>query len=173
MSNDQNIKNFDKFYDHKNREIELTGLKPLLPFDNFMKQTYSSGRIIVRNLCSVFTDNDGILSKIVLSCIVIKQETKINPDIFCYRVSITYDSEFQVTSVNYKKSKSNKDIFEINKPKEMLCPLDDEFRILEVFLNDDKDITKELFPEWYVDGAYRLNASDFENNLITLRMLTI
>lgn len=64
-------------------------------------------------------------------------------------------------------------LLEVNKKREMLCPVEDEFKLLEIFFNDDKEITQELFPEWYIHGAYQISTSDIEDNLTTLRMLTI
>jgi hypothetical protein len=170
MSEQQNIKNFDKFYAYNNQKIELTGLSPILPISHFLKQLNSN--IVFGSNCIVTTDNNGIISNVDLSYTIVKRCSKSG--MLGYKISISYDSNFEYQSLHYLKSKSSQDIvLNVTKHRNMLCPLDDEFRLLEVFLNDDKEITKELFPEWYFDGAYRINTSEFENNLITLRMLII
>lgn len=88
-----------------------------------------------------------------------------------FSISIQYDNNFLIDCLWYKNLNGNQSNLVV-KNNSMLCPLNEESQLIEIFFQNQNEIAS-IFPFFYNVGVYNYQQIDFEKSLDLIRMMNI
>lgn len=167
---DDCIRKLDEIYQPAKLSVELLNFNPTRSIFSFRQLVRDGDFMRVANTCKFYTDESARLSRIEISYNFLGQ---CNFELINNRVSVVFDNNFDIEKINYHRmNQKMKRLNDVTKYNDMLCSVDEESMFISLFLNNRSDL-KELFPSFYVDGAYTFDANEIESNMTIARMLLI
>jgi hypothetical protein len=168
--NDGCISKLDEIYQPANICVELLNFNPARSIFSFRQLVRNGDFMRVANTCKFYTDESAIFSRIETTYNFLVQR---NSEYINNRVSVVLDKNFDIEKINYHRmNQKMKLLIDVTKYKDMFCSVDEESMFISLFLNDRSDL-QELFPSFYVEGAYTFDKNEIESNMTIARMLLI
>lgn len=169
--NDDCIKNFGEMYDPANFKIGLLNFQPTKSIFSFLLSIHTGDFLRIGNSCTFSTDDSGLLLNIEVAYSFVE---RYKSDLIASKLFIVFDSNFVVKKINYGRFNQAKELLiDVNKTQDMLCTVDEETMFIELFLNARNRDVQDLFPSFYVEGAYTFDMNEIESNMTIARMLIV
>lgn len=88
-----------------------------------------------------------------------------------FKLEINYNNDYKLNTINYVFNNINKSTTVI-KDNDMLCPLEDEIQLIELFFQDPA-IVQEVIPFWNTQGVFDYNELNIKQSVDLIHMLNI